>query len=111
MSRFYETLLLVRVLHDRAIVEPMNMGDVWELAKECCDEGDFTGEVVSCNSRRISTAHMGELLVKTGDEPEFFDIPDLVQVVETLRDGFKPGDVDLTDLLQIAEVHDRKNRG
>lgn len=106
MSKFYETLITLRVLSDREIPEPGGPKAVALIASECYD-GDFVGEMVSFSSRHISTAHMGEALVQAGGEPGFFGIPDLVQTVEDIRDGFLPSDMEssaMSDLLELAEL-------
>ena len=96
-NKFYETLIVLRVLSDREIREPGGPGAMARIAAECVD-GDYVGEIVSFNPRCISTAHMGEALVQAGGEPGFFGIPDLVQTVEDIRDGFLPADVKSSEI-------------
>lgn len=109
-NKFYETLITLRVLSDREIHEPGGPEATVRIAAECVD-GDFVGEMVSFSSSCISTAHMGEALVRAGSEPGFFGIPDLVATAELLRDSLGEDAADLSDLLELAELDDQNNQG
>ena len=85
-TKYYETLITVRVLSDEPIGEPGGPETLALLMGECVD-GHCVGELVSHASRQVGEMHMAELLTAAGSEPGFFEISDAQELASELYDS------------------------
>jgi len=67
---FYKTTYEVQVLHQEPIPAEWDLKDVLDE----CDDGAYSGDVLSQESVVVGPQTMRKLLIKQGSTPEFFDI-------------------------------------